>query len=555
MTSQQTILTSYPLVLAKRYEAALLEDEPQLRVIRLVELYEEMLRYLALIGLAEYNQRGLNDEQVEKERRNLDRPSLGHWLALLTSLSAALRGQEYAFQIPPLNQVQSGDAIYSACEQLYGLIGVDLPKKVRLSHFLDSLVVFRNKKIGHGSLSAWEAKQVMGSLQEALTQWLEAASILRQRRLLYIEKVDPLLRCFYELDVAKSSLELDAPRSLILGEDLPAEEPVEETQPEAKPAAAEPEKQAQTMPTEDEKGEYPIMKSWYEIIPPHEDIKHGDFDEAIFAADLADVHAGVAPEDYRDAYLFYKKTYPTAGLTNLLFRVHNALANGKGSSVVQIQTPFGGGKTHALVAIYHYLKNGKRIKELLPTGLELLSPDVAVVAGNHWNPVEGNTSEGLTRYTFWGEIAYQIGGKEGYELFRQNDEARISPGKDKLHQFLEAHQPFILLFDEILEYINRALDEKRYHTKERTGASLGTQTFSFFQELTETVAIIPRGMMVVTLPSSYLEDFGEQTEESLARLNKIFGRLESIETPVQGEEVYAVIRRRLFEVERLKTAE
>jgi hypothetical protein len=630
MTTEQSILTSYPLLLAKRYEAALLEDEPQLRVIGLVELYEEILRYLALIGLAEYNQRGIKDEQVEKERKNLDRPSLGHWLGLLTSLATALQGQEYAFQIPPLNQVHSGDAIYTVCEQLHGLIGVHLPKKARLSHFLDCLVVFRNKKIGHGSLSAWEAKQVMGPLQDGLTQWLEAASILRQRRLLYIERVEwqganflysgrnlnagtsiypetlkgnesvhpervylgeaeasenpalislypffafdkdlnliyvynelsnkgnPLLRCFYELNVDKNSLELDAPPSLILGEDLPVEEPVEETRPDTKPAAGEAEKQAQTMPTEKEKGEYPIMKSWYEIIPPHEDIKHGDFDEAIFAADLADVHAGVAPEDYRDAYLFYKKTYPTAGLTNLLFRVHNALANGKGSSVVQIQTPFGGGKTHALVAIYHYLKNGRKIKELLPPGLELLSPDIAVVAGNHWNPVEGNTSEGLTRYTFWGEIAYQIGGKEGYELFRQNDEARISPGKDKLHQFLEAHQPFILLFDEILEYINRALDEKTYHTRETTGVSLGMQTFSFFQELTETVAIIPRGMMVVTLPSSYLEDFSEQTEESLARLNKIFGRLESIETPVQGEEVYAVIRRRLFEVERLKTAE
>lgn len=199
------------------------------------------------------------------------------------------------------------------------------------------------------------------------------------------------------------------------------------------------------------------------------------------------------------------------------------------------------------MAICHYLTNGHRVQELLPAGLELLSPKVAVVAGNHWDPLAGRTTDGVTRRTFWGEIAWQIGDSAGYEAFRANDEARVSPGKGKLREFLAEHQPFILLFDEILEYINRTRD-----VRDRMEGSLATQTFSFFQELTEAVAAIPRGMLVVTLPSSHLEDFGEDEEESLARLGKIFGRVESIETPVQGEEVYAVIRRRLFEVEKLK---
>ncbi|NIQ77953.1 MAG: DUF499 domain-containing protein [Anaerolineae bacterium] len=116
--------------------------------------------------------------------------------------------------------------------------------------------------------------------------------------------------------------------------------------------------------------------------------------------------------------------------------------------------------------------------------------------------------------------------------------------------FLATHQLFILLFDEILEYINRALD-----VRGDLDVSLGTQTFSFFQELTEAVAALPQGMLIVTLPSSHLEDFGERQDESLAWLAKIFGRVESIETPVQGEEVYAVIRRRLFEEETLRRIE
>jgi hypothetical protein len=292
------------------------------------------------------------------------------------------------------------------------------------------------------------------------------------------------------------------------------------------------------------------VRNWYDIIPPHADIRKGHFDEAVFAADLGDVASQDAPDDYRDPYLFYKKTYLTAGLENLLKRVHTKLTEGQGPSVIQIQTPFGGGKTHALVAIYHYLKNGKKVESLLPPGIDLVSADVSAIAGNHWNPIEGRTSDGVTRRTFWGDLAYQIGGRPGYESFRENDEARISPGKTKLRDFLAAHQPCVLLFDEILEYVNRALD-----VREQLGVSLGTQTFSFFQELTEAVATLPHVMLVVTLPSSWLEDFGEQQEESLARMEKIFGRVEAIETPVHGEEVYAVVRRRLFEVENLKRAD
>jgi hypothetical protein len=289
------------------------------------------------------------------------------------------------------------------------------------------------------------------------------------------------------------------------------------------------------------------MKNWFDIIHPHEDIRKGHFDEAVFAADLGDVISGTAAPDYNDPYLFFKKTYLTVGLNSLLGRVYSKLTTGQGPSVVQIQTPFGGGKTHALVAIYHYLRNGERVQELLPTGVELLSPALSAVAGNHWNPLEGRTTDGITRRTFWGEVAFQVGGVEGYEAFRESDERGISPGKEKLRDFLEAHQPLVLLFDEILEYVNRAID-----VRDRTDVSLGTQTFSFFQELTEAVSVLPHGMLVVTLPSSHLEDFGEQEEESLARLGKIFGRVESIETPVQGEEVYAVIRRRLFEEETLQ---
>ena len=136
------------------------------------------------------------------------------------------------------------------------------------------------------------------------------------------------------------------------------------------------------------------MRSWYDIITPHEDIRKGEFDEAIFAADLGDVAQGTLPQDYRDPYLFFKKTYPTVGLQNMLARVQQTLTSGKGPSVIQVQTPFGGGKTHALVAIYHYIKNGEQIRELLPAGLEPIQAKVSAIAGNHWNPRRGPNVRG-----------------------------------------------------------------------------------------------------------------------------------------------------------------
>ena len=99
------------------------------------------------------------------------------------------------------------------------------------------------------------------------------------------------------------------------------------------------------------------MSTWYDLVEPHEDIKKGNFDEAIFAAKLGDVALGKAVVDYNEPSLFFKKTYFTEGINNLLSMVNNNLDGGKGPSVVEIKTPFGGGKTHALIAIYHYLKN------------------------------------------------------------------------------------------------------------------------------------------------------------------------------------------------------
>ena len=96
------------------------------------------------------------------------------------------------------------------------------------------------------------------------------------------------------------------------------------------------------------------LSSWWQVTTPHKDIKEGKMSEAIFAADLGDVVYGKAPLEYKDASTFFQKTYLTQGLKNLLENVLSRLSGGKGDPVIQLQTPFGGGKTHSVTSTVSY---------------------------------------------------------------------------------------------------------------------------------------------------------------------------------------------------------
>lgn len=283
------------------------------------------------------------------------------------------------------------------------------------------------------------------------------------------------------------------------------------------------------------------MPNWYTVAPPHDDIKQGDFDESVFAAKLGDVVSGDAPPSYDDPYAFFRSTYLTKGLENLLQRVHRKLRTGQGAGVLQLKTPFGGGKTHALILTYHYLTSGERVSELLPDSVQPLSANVSTTVGTDANPLEGFEHDGVHCRTLWGEIAYQLGGEETYSNVENNDQSRIAPGADLLKEMLEPLQPFTILLDEVLEYIVRA------RGIEVADSTLGSQTRSFINELAEAVSKIDRGVLLATLPSSEQEDFGERKEHNLAKLQKAYDRSNSVETPVQGKEIYSIIRSRLFE--------
>jgi hypothetical protein len=274
-----------------------------------------------------------------------------------------------------------------------------------------------------------------------------------------------------------------------------------------------------------------VLPTWWHVVTPHKDILKGKLTEAIFAADLGDVARGNAPQEYQDASIFFQKTYLTTGLTKLVDNVLSRLAKGEGDPVIQLQTPFGGGKTHALLVLYHIVKSGKSVTHLLPlSSLPKAKAKVAVFVGTHADPLTGKTP--------WGEIAHQLG---QYTVVEEHDKKRVSPGKERLREILEKSGPTLILMDEVLEYIVKA------NRAEKVERITQGQTLAFLQELSEVVASTPNCCLVVTLPASVLERYDEEAEKSLQQLQKIIGRIEAIYTPVEGIELYEVVRKRLFE--------
>jgi hypothetical protein len=172
MDTKASIKLRCPLPIAKLYEAMDLESELRQRVRKLVDLFERTSQYLVLVGLATYRHAGLLDPKVEALRPGLTRPSLGHWVGLLKTLSQALRPHDLKFLTEEPDHMYKDDFISAAVHTLAQITGVKSPKRVGLHHFLDTMVEFRNRKIGHGMLSHFEAKQVSQPLEDALIQWL-----------------------------------------------------------------------------------------------------------------------------------------------------------------------------------------------------------------------------------------------------------------------------------------------------------------------------------------------------------------------------------------------
>ena len=252
------------------------------------------------------------------------------------------------------------------------------------------------------------------------------------------------------------------------------------------------------------------MKAFHTIAIPHKDILDGKLTMDVFAADLWEVKKKRGPDEYKDSDTFFRKTYLTQGLENLLNVVEKRLGGGGGDPVIQIQTPFGGGKTHALIAMYHKALKWN-VKRVVAVGTAL-----------------------STEETLWGLLEKQLTGKI------KKFSGQVAPGREAIRELLEEQQPVLIMMDEVLEYVTKSAGVK---VEEST---LAAQTIAFMQELSEAAGTLEKVCMAITLPASIVEHYDQRAEELFQQLQKVSGRVEKIYTPVQEDEITKILRRRLF---------
>ncbi len=309
------------------------------------------------------------------------------------------------------------------------------------------------------------------------------------------------------------------------------------------------------------------LKPWREVVTPHPDVASGRYQQAEFAADLWQVYLGEGSDEYRHPVEFFLRTYLTESLKRLLVGALRRLSGGGGDPVVQLQTNFGGGKTHSLLTLYH-LFSGVEPTEL--SGVETVLAEAGattlprarrvVLVGNRLSPGNPVTKpDGTVVRTLWGELAWQVGhaaggaqeAKRAYARIAADDEHATSPG-DRLRELFNDYGPCLVLIDEWVAYARQLHD-----AADLPGGTFETQ-FTFAQALTESARAARNCLVVISLPASEgpgsphaqaedVEVGGVRGREALDRLRNVIGRVESSWRPASAEEGFEIVRRRLFE--------
>jgi hypothetical protein len=279
------------------------------------------------------------------------------------------------------------------------------------------------------------------------------------------------------------------------------------------------------------------MEPWYKVATPRREVREGrSFNPDEFAIALEQVVAGTAPEDYRDPQQFFARTCFTRALREHAGMVLRRLAGRTDNTapVLTLITQFGGGKTHTLTALYHLGTSGEKasgysgVADLLrDAGLSSVpTARVGVFVGNAWDPHDG-------KETPWIDLARQLAGDKGVEALGTAAKT-TPPGTEAIARvFTAANAPVLLLFDEVLNFLNR------HH-------GMAESFHAFIQNLTVAMTGTTHGAAMISLPRSQVEmtDRDMQWQE---KITKVVRRVAKDLIANDETEISEVVRRRLFE--------
>lgn len=290
------------------------------------------------------------------------------------------------------------------------------------------------------------------------------------------------------------------------------------------------------------------MLTIFDACEPRPEVLLGELKEEIFAARLKDVIDGTAEAVYQDPQTFFDNTYLTAGLKTLLEEALGRLTGQRPDSnpIIRLETSFGGGKTHNLIALYHAARGSEAASRVVDSNL-IPTPGtvrIAGVVGSDLDPSSGILHRDVTTYTLWGELAYQLGGLAGYQLVAESDrQSKAAPGTGIWQQII-GNAPALIMLDEVARHLRTA---KAITTG--TGKSdLAEQTVAFLMSLLEFAASQERVVVVLTLADAS-DAFGRESDElreELAEARRISARQERVITPTDETEIAKIVTHRLF---------
>jgi len=281
------------------------------------------------------------------------------------------------------------------------------------------------------------------------------------------------------------------------------------------------------------------LRPWFETVHLHPDVESGGLATSTFAIDFGGVLAGASsvPGVYRDSNAFWQATHLTSGIRRLLDEVLTRLSGQPGDRVLQLRSPFGGGKSHVLVSLYHAVNDREALNAGVPDADGLPNPGKAITAGvdgEKFDPTTGTEVNGIRINTLWGLLAAQLG---CFGMVQEQERQRVSPGGETVQNML-GDKPILILLDEVLRYVERGLGIPVGET------NLGRQTLEFLQTLATEVANSTKAVMVYSLQASSGEAFGNVG--LLNTLDHLVSRVDTKREPVVGDEILNVLKKRLL---------
>jgi predicted AAA+ superfamily ATPase len=170
---------------------------------------------------------------------------------------------------------------------------------------------------------------------------------------------------------------------------------------------------------------------------------------------------------YNNPKEFFRRTYLTESLKRLLVGAVRRVSGQGGDPVVQLQTNFGGGKTHSMLALYH-LFSGTPTVDL--AGADAVMSEAGskslpkvkrvVLVGNKISPGNPSTkSDGTVVRTLWGEPALAAWGEEGVQPYRKGRRQGDEPWGDVLRELFVEYGPCLILIDEWVVYARQLHDQ------------------------------------------------------------------------------------------------